>query len=173
MHLQRPRYAVPRNAGSNARFTCRSPGVKCWPTGRIVRGLEDLHVARDAGPTTYFEFEVNPNVTLRTFAYNPFRRRAPGTLFDRFVVSAPFTDGIGEATRPGRPGHVWESKVRIPLSLFSADNGKAKGAAWRMDLFRTATSPQMFPNQTTGLESARCGRLSRHALLWPFRIRLE
>lgn len=126
-----------------------------------------------ARPRT-FEFEVNPNnVTLWTFAYNPSRRRAPGTPFDRFVVPAPFTDGIGEATRPGRPGHVWESKVRIPLGLFSVDNGKAKGTAWRMDLFRTATSPQMFPNQTTGLESARCGRLSRHALLWPFRIRLD
>ncbi|KND90221.1 hypothetical protein TOPH_05216 [Tolypocladium ophioglossoides CBS 100239] len=104
-----------------------------------------------ADPITYFEFEVNPNnVTLQTFVYNPSKRRAPGTPFDHFAVPDPFADGLGATTELDRPGHVWESKVRIPLGLFNVDNGEAKGTTWRMNFFRTVTSLQMFPNQAMG-----------------------
>ena len=44
----------------------------------------------------------------------------------------------------------WISKAKIPLGLFNVDDGKAKGTEWRMNFFRTVTSPETFPNQTLG-----------------------
>ncbi|KAK5996087.1 Extracellular protein [Cladobotryum mycophilum] len=106
----------------------------------LARGTEDS--------VTYFEFEVNPNnVTLQTFVYNPSKRRAPGTPFDHFVVPDPFTDKILATTKLDRPGQTWTSKVQIPLGLFNVERGKARGTEWRMNFFRTVTSPALFPAQ--------------------------
>lgn len=103
-------------------------------------------------PQTYLEFEVNPNnVTYQAFVFNPSKVRAPGAPFDHFFVSDPATDGFSaqtEITTVSRSARVWTSKVQIPLALFNPV--ELRGSQWRMNFFRTITSPTMFPNQTLG-----------------------
>lgn len=102
-------------------------------------------------PETYLEFEVSPaNQTYNAFVYNPSKLRLPGAPFDHFFITDPIVDGLTANTTLDRPAHCWVSDVSIPLGLFNVDNGKAQGTKWRMNFFRTVTSPQMFPNQLLG-----------------------
>ncbi|KAI0129912.1 hypothetical protein BJ170DRAFT_291934 [Xylariales sp. AK1849] len=102
-------------------------------------------------PQTYLEFEVSPNnVTFQAFIYNPSKVRASGAPFDTFYVADPFTDGFTAKTTLTDDASLWESVVQIPLGLFNVDNGTAQGTEWRMNFFRTITSPDTFPNQTLG-----------------------
>lgn len=107
----------------------------------IYHGLND--------PQTYLEFEVNPNnVTYQAFVYNPSKVRATGAPFDHFFITDPATDGFSAATTLDRQAHTWVSAVQIPLALFNLD--EARGSHWRMNFFRTITSPSTYPNQTLG-----------------------
>ncbi|PGH04312.1 hypothetical protein AJ80_08535 [Polytolypa hystricis UAMH7299] len=100
-------------------------------------------------PQTYLEFEVNPNnVTYQAFIYNPSKVRAPDAPFDHFFVSDPLTDGITATTKLNRRRQTWVSKVQIPLGLFNVD--EPRGTRWRMNFFRTITSPSTFPDQELG-----------------------
>lgn len=100
-------------------------------------------------PTTYLEFEVNPNnVTYQAVVFNPSKVRATGAPFDHFFVSDPATDGFSASTTLNKEAQTWTSTVQIPLALFDVD--VLKGSSWRMNFFRTITSPDTYPNQTLG-----------------------
>lgn len=102
-------------------------------------------------PETYLEFEVSPaNQTYNAFVYNPSKLRLPGAPFDHFFITDPITDGLTANTTLDRERECWVSDVQIPLGLFNVNNGTAKGTKWRMNFFRTVTSPKMFPNQLLG-----------------------
>ncbi|CAM1505961.1 Fc.00g115980.m01.CDS01 [Cosmosporella sp. VM-42] len=109
----------------------------------IYKGTDD--------PQTYLEFEVNPNnATYQAFVYNPSKDRAEGAPFDHFFVSDPATDGFSSKTSLDKAGERWTSSVKIPLALFNVNDGQAKGTKWRMNFFRTITSPETYPNQDLG-----------------------
>lgn len=102
-------------------------------------------------PQTYLELEVSPNnVTFQAFIYNPSRVRAKDAPIDTMYLSYPLADGLVATTSLVRDQEMWISGVQIPLGLFNVDEGKAKGEKWRMNFFRTATSPDMFPDQLLG-----------------------
>ncbi|KAI0019481.1 hypothetical protein F4780DRAFT_447740 [Xylariomycetidae sp. FL0641] len=102
-------------------------------------------------PQTYLEFEVSPNnVTFQAFIYNPTKVRAEGAPFDTFYITEPLVDGIIADTALDREGQTWVSSVSIPLGFFNVDDGQAKGTEWRMNFFRTVTSPDTFPDQGLG-----------------------
>ncbi|KAL1953052.1 hypothetical protein VTO42DRAFT_3724 [Malbranchea cinnamomea] len=103
----------------------------------------------DNDPQTYLEFEVNPNnVTYQAFIYNPSKVRAEGAAFDHFFVSDPAADGFSATTELDRERQTWVSDVVIPLGLFNVD--QPRGTRWRMNFFRTITSPETFPDQELG-----------------------
>ncbi|EED14767.1 conserved hypothetical protein [Talaromyces stipitatus ATCC 10500] len=100
-------------------------------------------------PTTYLEFEINPNnVTYQAIVFNPSEVRATGAPFDHFFVTDPAGDGFSASTTLDRKARTWTSTVQIPLALF--DVGVLKGSLWRMNFFRTITSPSTYPDQTLG-----------------------
>lgn len=100
-------------------------------------------------PQTYLEFEVNPNnVTYQAFVFNPSKVRAAGAPFDHFFVSDPSDDGFSATTTLDHTANTWVSAVQIPLALFNPDT--LRGSRWRMNFFRTITSPSTYPNQTLG-----------------------
>ncbi|KAM0452029.1 hypothetical protein ACHAPV_009753 [Trichoderma viride] len=102
-------------------------------------------------PQTYVELEVNPNnVTYQAFVYNPSKNRTAGAPFDHFFVSDPAADGFSAITVLNKPAKTWKSTVTVPLGIFNVDECKAKGTQWRMNFFRTITSPETYPNQTLG-----------------------
>ncbi|PIA18055.1 hypothetical protein COEREDRAFT_79999 [Coemansia reversa NRRL 1564] len=104
----------------------------------IYKGTDD--------PQTYFEYEVNPNnVTYNSFVYNPSRTRADGAPFDHALIADPFADGFGVDTKLDKQNHTWKSTNTIPLALFNGEN--PKGSTWRMNFFRTVTSPKTYPDQ--------------------------
>ncbi|KAK7416668.1 hypothetical protein QQZ08_011903 [Neonectria magnoliae] len=106
-------------------------------------------------PQTYLEFEINPNnVTYQAFVYNPSKVRAEGAPFDHFFVSDPAADGFSATTTLDKPNKRWISTAKIPLGLFNVDNGAAKGTKWRMNFFRTITSPSTYPDQVLGAWSS-------------------
>ncbi|KAI9506872.1 hypothetical protein GGI25_000100 [Coemansia spiralis] len=97
-------------------------------------------------PQTYLEYEVNPNnVTYNAFVYNPSRDRAPGTPFDHAFITDPFGDGFTVNTVLNKSKGTWQSSTTIPLALFNGEN--PRGTVWRMNFFRTITSPSTYPNQ--------------------------
>ncbi|KAL6401115.1 hypothetical protein AUP68_16839 [Ilyonectria robusta] len=109
----------------------------------IYKGTKD--------PQTYLEFEINPNnVTYQAFVYNPSKDRADGAPFDHLFVWDPAADGFSATTTLDKPAERWVSKVKIPLGLFNVDDGTAKGTDWRMNFFRTITSPSTYPDQELG-----------------------
>lgn len=109
----------------------------------IHKGSED--------PQTYLEFEVNPNnATYQAFVYNPSKVRATDAPFDHAFISNPAADGFSSVTKLDKSRETWTSKSKIPLGLFNVDDGKAKGTHWRMNFFRTVTSPKTFPEQELG-----------------------
>ncbi|PGH18204.1 hypothetical protein AJ79_00541 [Helicocarpus griseus UAMH5409] len=109
----------------------------------IHRGKED--------PQTYLEFEVNPNnVTYQAFIYNPSRVRAEGAPFDHAFISNPIADGILSNTTLDREENYWRSDVQIPLALFNTPEKNIRGSHWKMNFFRTITSPETFPEQALG-----------------------
>ncbi|EAS35182.3 uncharacterized protein CIMG_00536 [Coccidioides immitis RS] len=100
-------------------------------------------------PQTYFEFEVSPNnVTYQSFVYNPSKVRKEGAPFDHFFVSDPAADGFTSITTLDRKAQTWVSEVKIPLALFNVDRPRL--SRWRMNFFRTVTSPATYPNQELG-----------------------
>lgn len=100
-------------------------------------------------PTTYLEYEINPiNVTYQAVVYNPTKVRADGAPFDHFFVNNPYVDGFRASTTANKNASTWESDVKIPLALFDVD--EVRGSKWRMNFFRTITSPSLYPNQTLG-----------------------
>ncbi|OKL55828.1 hypothetical protein UA08_08817 [Talaromyces atroroseus] len=100
-------------------------------------------------PTTYFEFEVNPNnVTYQAVVYNPSKVRATDAPFDHFFVTEPAADGFAAKTTLDKHAGTWISTVHIPLAIF--DVAELQGSQWRMNFFRTITSPSTYPNQTLG-----------------------
>ncbi|KAJ2796710.1 hypothetical protein H4R20_005443, partial [Coemansia guatemalensis] len=104
----------------------------------IYKGTDD--------PQTYFEYEVSPNnVTYNAFVYNPSRTRAAGAPFDHAFISNPFADGFAVNTELDKKKHIWKSSNTIPLALFNGEN--PKGSSWRMNFFRTVTSPKTYPDQ--------------------------
>ncbi|KAM0550601.1 hypothetical protein ACHAPJ_008859 [Fusarium lateritium] len=109
----------------------------------IYKGVDD--------PQTYLEYEINPNnVTYQAFVYNPSKDRAEGAPFDHFFISDPAGDGFEAETKLNKRAKRWVSKASIPLGLFNVDPGKARGTKWRMNFFRTVTSPKTFPDQELG-----------------------
>ncbi|KAH8649367.1 hypothetical protein BX600DRAFT_442625 [Xylariales sp. PMI_506] len=104
-----------------------------------------------ADPQTYLEFEVSPNnVTFQAFIYNPSKVRAAGAPFDTFFIVEPSVDGFAAESTLDPTAELWTSEVRIPLGLFNVDPGTAKGTEWRMNFFRTITSPETYPDQELG-----------------------
>ncbi|KAJ2724302.1 hypothetical protein GGI07_002076 [Coemansia sp. Benny D115] len=104
-----------------------------------------IHPGTD-NPQTYFEYEASPNnITYNAFVYNPSRTRAAGTPFDHAFISAPFSDGFAINTVLDKSNNVWKSYNTIPLALFNGEN--PKGKTWRMNFFRTVTSPSKYPEQ--------------------------
>jgi hypothetical protein len=102
-------------------------------------------------PQTYLEFEISPNnVTYQAFVYNPSKVRAIGAPFDHFFITEPLIDGLTAETTLNKPNKTWVSLAHIPLGIFNVDKGLAKGTQWRMNFFRTVTSPSMFPDQLLG-----------------------
>lgn len=100
-------------------------------------------------PSTYLEFEVSPNnVTYQAVVFNPSKVRATGAPFDHFFVTDPAADGFSATTTLDKKAKTWTSTVQIPLALF--DLTEIKGSKWRMNFFRTITSPSTYPNQTLG-----------------------
>lgn len=100
-------------------------------------------------PTTYLEFEVNPNnVTYQAVVFNPSKIRATDASFDHFFVTDPAADGFSASTTLDKEAQTWTSTVQIPLALFDVD--VLKGSLWRMNFFRTITSADTYPNQTLG-----------------------
>ncbi|KAJ2160085.1 hypothetical protein GGF46_002543 [Coemansia sp. RSA 552] len=100
----------------------------------------------DDDPQTYFEYEVSPNnVTFNALIFNPSRKRAEGAPMDRAFISDPFADGFKINTALDRKRGLWTSSSSIPLALFNGEN--PCGSTWRMNFFRTITSPQTFPDQ--------------------------
>ncbi|KAJ1959755.1 hypothetical protein GGI12_004169 [Dipsacomyces acuminosporus] len=99
-----------------------------------------------ADPQTYFEYEVNPNnITYNSFIYNPSGKRTPGTPFDHAFISDPFGDGFKVNTVLDKPNKLWRSFSTIPLALFNGET--PQGTTWRMNFFRTVTSPSTYPAQ--------------------------
>ncbi|KAJ2852266.1 hypothetical protein IWW36_000409 [Coemansia brasiliensis] len=97
-------------------------------------------------PQTYFEYEVNANnVSYNAFVYNPSRVRAADAPFDHAFVVDPFGDGFEVDTQVDKSKHIWHSSNIIPLALFNGEN--PRGSSWRMNFFRTVTSPTTYPNQ--------------------------
>ncbi|PGH32816.1 hypothetical protein GX50_04355 [[Emmonsia] crescens] len=102
-------------------------------------------------PQTYLEFEVNPNnVTYQAFIYNPSRVRAENTPMDHAFISDPIGDGMVAKTTLDRKAKIWISDVQIPLALFNVPERGLRGTRWRMNFFRTITSPETFPEQKLG-----------------------
>uniref|UniRef100_A0A093VJ14 Carbohydrate-binding domain-containing protein n=1 Tax=Talaromyces marneffei PM1 TaxID=1077442 RepID=A0A093VJ14_TALMA len=100
-------------------------------------------------PATYLEVDVSPNnVTYQAFIFNPTRVHAAGTPFDRFLVGDPKTDGIEASTHLDREAQIWTSLVQIPLTLFNVED--PQGSLWRINFFRTVTSPELFPDRRLG-----------------------
>ena len=109
----------------------------------IYRGTND--------PQTYLEFEISPdNVTFQAFIYNPSKVRTEGAPFDTFFITEPLVDSLTAETALDRRAETWVSEARIPLGLFNVDDGQANGTEWRMNFFRTVTSPRTFPDQLLG-----------------------
>ena len=109
----------------------------------IQKGTDD--------PQTYLEFEVNPNnVTYQAFVYNPSKLRANGEPFDHRFISDPAMHGFSSMTKLDMANKLWRSDVKIPLGLFNVDKGEARGTQWRMNFFRTVTSPNSYPKQELG-----------------------
>ncbi|KAJ2688287.1 hypothetical protein IWW39_002331 [Coemansia spiralis] len=104
----------------------------------IYKGSDD--------PQTYFEYEVSPNnVTFNAFIFNPSRVRKAHKPFDHAYIAEPFSDGFTVDTVLDKKGKKWTSRSTIPLALFNGEN--PRGTTWRMNFFRTITSPSTFPNQ--------------------------
>ncbi|KAJ2356400.1 hypothetical protein GGF43_002100 [Coemansia sp. RSA 2618] len=104
----------------------------------IYKGADD--------PQTYFEYEVNANnVTYNAFVFNPSRVRAKDAPFDHAFITDPFGDGFTVDTQVDKAAQVWRSSSVIPLALFNGE--KPKGSVWRMNFFRTVTSPSTYPDQ--------------------------
>ncbi|KAF3483172.1 uncharacterized protein GIQ15_02496 [Arthroderma uncinatum] len=102
-----------------------------------------------ADPSTYLEFEVNPNnVTYQAFVYNPSKNRAEGAPFDHAFITDPIADGITSKTSLAQAEGRWSSDVHIPLALFNVDT--PCGSKWRMNFFRTVTSKETYPDQVLG-----------------------
>jgi len=113
----------------------------------IYKGTED--------PQVYLEFEVNPNnATYQAFVYNPSKERATNAPFDHMFVSNPAADGFTATTKLDKAAEKWTSNVKIPLAMFNVDNGEARGTEWRMNFFRTVTSPKTYPDQQLGAWSS-------------------
>ncbi|KAF4974222.1 hypothetical protein FZEAL_8860 [Fusarium zealandicum] len=109
----------------------------------IYKGTDD--------PQTYLEFEVNPNnATYQAFIYNPSKALAEGAPFDHLYVSDPAADGFSASTVLNKYADRWVSRAKIPLGIFNVNDGAAKGTKWRMNFFRTVTSPSTFPDQKLG-----------------------
>ncbi|KAJ1662614.1 hypothetical protein IW140_005722 [Coemansia sp. RSA 1813] len=97
-------------------------------------------------PQTYFEFEANANnVTYNAFVYNPSRIRATDAPFDHAFILDPFGDGFSVNTDVDKTNEMWTSSNVIPLALFNGES--PKGTTWRMNFFRTVTSPRTYPQQ--------------------------
>ncbi|KAJ2642077.1 hypothetical protein GGF44_001833 [Coemansia sp. RSA 1694] len=104
----------------------------------IYKGADD--------PQTYFEYEVSPNnVTFNAFIYNPSRVRKANAAFDHAYIAEPFKDGFAVNTVLDRANKRWTSHSTIPLALFNGEN--PRGTTWRMNFFRTITSPSKYPDQ--------------------------
>ncbi|KAJ1876929.1 hypothetical protein LPJ57_004221 [Coemansia sp. RSA 486] len=104
----------------------------------IYKGTDD--------PQTYFEYEASPNnVTFNAFIYNPSRTRASGSPFDHAYVEDPIGDGFEVNTVLDKKNKVWKSHNVIPLGIFNGES--PKGSVWRMNFFRTVTSPKKYPDQ--------------------------
>jgi hypothetical protein len=109
----------------------------------IATGAED--------PTKYLEFEVAPNnVTWTAFIHNPSKVRDDDAPLETFYIDDPLAAGISAHTVLDKETHIWTSYTKIPLHLFHIEEGHAKGTKWRMNFFRTVTSPEMFPKQLYG-----------------------
>ncbi|KAH7106844.1 hypothetical protein BKA62DRAFT_611587 [Auriculariales sp. MPI-PUGE-AT-0066] len=109
----------------------------------ISKGTDD--------PSTYLEIEVAPNnVTFQAFIYNPSKVRAAGAPFDHAFIGDIAADGLAATTTTDVAAKTWVSTFDVPLALFNVDAGKAKGTKWRMNFFRTTTSPETFPDQGLG-----------------------
>jgi hypothetical protein len=104
-------------------------------------------------------------VTYQAFVYNPSKVRTCARLKRSDIdwpqvrsVGAPFDhgfldgpgDGIAATTALDKAKKTWVSTMSVPLALFNVDAGQAKGTQWRMNFFRTITSPSTYPNQTLG-----------------------
>ncbi|KAJ2492591.1 hypothetical protein IWW37_001346 [Coemansia sp. RSA 2050] len=104
-----------------------------------------IHKGSD-DPQTYFEYEVSPNnVTFNAFIFNPSRVRKAHAPFDHAYIAEPFNDGFTVSTVLDKKSKKWTSHSTIPLALFNGEN--PHGTTWRMNFFRTITSPSTFPNQ--------------------------
>ena len=111
--------------------------------------MEAFIYAGEKDPQTYLEYEINPNnVTYQAMVYNPTKVRADGAPFDHFMVANPAEDGFTASTRLDRYAQTWFSDVTIPLGLFNVD--EPCGSHWRMNFFRTITSPSTYPDQELG-----------------------
>ncbi|OAX79118.1 hypothetical protein ACJ72_06564 [Emergomyces africanus] len=109
----------------------------------MQRGIE--------APQTYLEFDISPsNVTYQAFIYNPSRERAYNAPFDHAFLSDPLGDGMLAETILDRANKTWVSTVQIPLALFNVPEAGLVGTQWRMNFFRTITSPTTFPQQRLG-----------------------
>lgn len=105
----------------------------------------------DNDPQTYFEFEVSPNnVTYQAFVYNPSKVRSKDAPLDHFFVADPAADGFSATTELNREAKTWFSEAVIPLALFSIESAQLSSSHWRMNFFRTVTSPENYPNQDLG-----------------------
>lgn len=103
----------------------------------------------DNDPQNYLEYQVNPNnVTYQAFVYNPSKVREEGAAFDHFFINDIEKDGFSATTELDREEGTWVSESTIPLGLFNVD--KPRGTTWRMNFFRTITSPDTFPDQQLG-----------------------
>ncbi|KAJ2314571.1 hypothetical protein H4S02_001839 [Coemansia sp. RSA 2611] len=104
----------------------------------ISRGPDD--------PQTYFEYEVSPNnVAFNAFIFNPSRVRKDGAPMDQAFIGDPLADGFTVNTKTDKEKGLWVTESVVPLALFNGET--PKGSVWRMNFFRTVTSPQMFPDQ--------------------------
>jgi hypothetical protein len=102
-------------------------------------------------PQTYLEFEINPNnVTFQAIIHNPSKVSAQGFPTGAYFITQPLVHGFSANTVLDKPKNTWVSTAHIPLGLFNVDDGEAKGTEWRMNFFRTVTSPTTYPDQLLG-----------------------
>jgi hypothetical protein len=89
-------------------------------------------------------------VTLNAFIYNPSKVREDGAPMETYFIADPKAAGISSRTFLEKRKQVWMSSAKIPLHLFIEKGDPIKGSKWRMNFFRTVTSPDMFPKQLYG-----------------------